>query len=191
MGLVTCADCGESISDAAASCVHCGRERALDAAYPFFPVATHKFVLLSLTTLGFYQLFWCYQQWKRIQIATGESISPFWRAVWAPLWGFSLFARIHRRGVVEGLEVEWASGFLGTVFLLLSMMWRLPDPWWLIGYFNFLAVIPVQRTADQVNARARSSESPNRHYGAANVLTIIIGGALVLLAFLGTLEGEP
>ena len=57
---------------------------------PFFPVATHKFLILSICSFSIYELYWCYKNWQRIQDATGESIDPFWRAFFAPLWVFSL-----------------------------------------------------------------------------------------------------
>ncbi len=53
---------------------------------PLFPVATHKFIVLSVCSLGIYELYWCYQNWKRLKQASGERLSPFWRAVFAPLW---------------------------------------------------------------------------------------------------------
>ena len=37
---------------------------------PLFPVATHKFIVLSICTLGIYELYWCYQNWKRIKAAS-------------------------------------------------------------------------------------------------------------------------
>ena len=57
----------------------------LPAEHPYFPVATHKFVVLSICTLGLYDLYWFYQNWQRVRRRTREDLSPFWRAAFAPL----------------------------------------------------------------------------------------------------------
>ncbi|MGH7577402.1 MAG: hypothetical protein ACREM1_20010 [Longimicrobiales bacterium] len=65
-------------------------------AYPFFPVSTGKFVAMSACTVGLYDLYWFYKNWQRVRDRSGESLSPFWRAFFAPLWSFSLFRRVHQ-----------------------------------------------------------------------------------------------
>ena len=44
---------------------------------PYFSVATHKFVAMSICTFGIYELYWFYQTWKTMRDATGEKLSPF------------------------------------------------------------------------------------------------------------------
>src|SRR5262245_7614259 len=98
MVLITCQDCGHSMSDRATVCVQCGRPVEAEPSSPLlrsqapsgpvvgppapqqpelhaapavpplslFPVATHKFIVLSICTFGLYELYWCYQNWKRL-----------------------------------------------------------------------------------------------------------------------------
>lgn len=159
---------------------------------PFFPVATHKFIVLSICTFGFYELYWCYQNWKRLKAASGENLRPFWRALFAPLWNFSLFKRIRAAAVSAGVPVNWNSGALGTFYLILHMASRLPDPWWLIGFGTTIPMIPVQQAAQRVNERhvALNTEGPNHNYSKANVATIVIGGLLLILSVIGTFMPE-
>jgi hypothetical protein len=44
--------------------------------YPLFPVATHKFIVLSLCSFGLYQFYWIYQNRKRLKRASGERSIP-------------------------------------------------------------------------------------------------------------------
>ena len=74
--------------------------------FPFFPVPTHKFVVLSICTLGIYELYWAYKNWQRIRLASGETLDPFWRAFFAPFWGFSLFRRVRDRVTSESVRVD-------------------------------------------------------------------------------------
>jgi len=159
---------------------------------PLFPVATHKFIVLSICTFGIYELYWCYQNWKRLKTASGENLSPFWRAFFAPLWGFSLFKRIRAEAVSAGVPVEWNSGALATFYLVLNMTWRLPDPWWLISFGTLIPMVPVQQAVQRINERhaALSTEGRNDNYSTANVATIVIGGLFLILAVIGTFMPE-
>ncbi len=216
MSLVTCPDCGASISDTAPACVHCGRPQTPSATavapqslpgsdvaniehtgsagaqteFPFFPVATHKFVVLSICTFGIYAFYWAYKNWQRIRSASGETLSPFWRAFFAPLWGFSLFRRIRDHVTNEGVAAGWSPPFLATCYLLLSASWQLPDPWWLISLATFVPLIPVQQATQRFNEQRHVSENPNSSYTGVNVVAIVFGGILVIFGVIGTFFPE-
>lgn len=167
------------------------REEKQDA-LPFFAVATHKFVAMSLVTIGLYQYYWFYKQWRCVaRAAPREPMSPFWRTFFTPLFAFSLFARIGARAELEKLTPGWNDVVLGIAYLLLSSSWRLPEPWWLISLLAFAPVIPVQRTIDAINRRHASGPLPNRNYSGSNVVGIIVGGGILLLVVIGVLFGSP
>jgi hypothetical protein len=157
---------------------------------PFFPVATHKFVVLSICTFGFYELYWAYRNWQRIQAASGDTLSPFWRAFFATLWNFSLFGRIRDRVTRDGTAADWSPPFLATCYLLLCALWRLPDPWWLISCATFLPLIPVQQATQRFNEKQNVNEDLNSNYSGINIVVIILGGILVSLAVLGSFLPE-
>ena len=203
MTLVTCPDCGRSISDASPACVQCGRPNVVQtttaatplfAAYsprstpgtntssvplPYFEVGLGKFVVLSVVTWGFYDIYWAYQQWNRIKTRTPENLSPFWRAFFAQFWGFSLFKRVRSDASAEGVVVDWNSGFLGTVYLLIVVLWRLPDPWWLISLLSFLPLIPVVQAISALHDKREPTRDRNSRFSGANVGGVVVGGVVV------------
>lgn len=205
MALITCPDCGNSVSDLARACLQCGRpinEAASTTAYasrpapdaaaaeetlPLFPVATHKFIVLSIFSFGLYEVYWCYKNWKRLKEASGEELSPVWRAIFAPLWGFSLFRRMRDVASAAGVPVGWSPGVLATLYLVLNIAWRLPDPWWLLGFASLIPMLPVQQAAQQANARSAgvASEGRNGSYSAANIVLILLGGLIWILVVIG------
>lgn len=223
MALLNCPDCGGAVSDAAPTCIHCGRPlkqlvghpRQVDSLtavepgpasgqpletessaprvsavadeHPFFPVATHKFVVMSICTFGIYELYWCFKNWQRIRHRTGENLSPFWRAFFAPLWGFSLFRRIRAFADGQSISVGWSPGVSATFYLLLTASWRLPDPWWLISLASFVPFLAVVETTGQINGTSHATEGANASYSGGNIATIVIGGLIWLLAVVGTL----
>ncbi len=165
---------------------------------PLFPVATHKFIVLSICTFGIYELYWSYQTWKRLSSASEENMSPFWRAVFAPLWGFSLFKRIRASALSAGVPVDWSSGTLATFYLVLNLTQGLPAPWWLLSFTTVSPMIPVLQAAQRVNEHqarvnehqaALSTEGLNDNYTRANVATIVIGGLYLILTVIGTSIG--
>jgi hypothetical protein len=148
---------------------------------PLFPVATHKFIVLSICTFGLYELYWCYQNWVRLRGA-GERISPLGRALFAPLWGFQLFSRMRDAIKRDGIAVEWSAPALASVYLILSLLWGLPGLWWLLGFLTVVPFIPVQQSAQRLNDRSAFAESRNTGYTTANVITIVAGGSLFVLS---------
>ena len=154
---------------------------------PYFPVATHKFIALSLCTLGLYQLFWFYQNWQRVHRRTGEVLSPFWRALFASLWGFAFFRRVATHASLEDGRPTWSASLLGALFLGLTVASRLPDPWWLLCLLSFVPLLPVLRTTQRLNARQAPTAPENGDYSIANILTLIFGGMVLCLAILGAL----
>lgn len=48
---------------------------------PFFPVSRLKLLVMFFSTLGLYQMYWLYKNWKMVRLRTDEkNIMPFWRA---------------------------------------------------------------------------------------------------------------
>src|SRR5262245_6333778 len=161
--------------------------------FPLFAVSIHKLIVLSLCTFNGYALYWCYQNWKRIKRHDGDArIRPFWRAVFANLWGFALFARVRNLARSNGVATHWSPTLLGALYFVFAAMWRLPDPWWLLTYASVLFLIPVQQTARRVNDLYGrfTTEDRNERYTAKNIVTIVIGGTLFLLALVGTLQAR-
>lgn len=160
--------------------------------YPFFPVATHKFMVLSIFSFGLYDLYWSYQHWKRVRADSGEILSPFWRAFFAPLWNFVLFGEIRDTALAGGLKVRWHTGVLAGSYLLLSASSWLPNPWGLFSLCAFLPLVPVQLAAQRINALHGASvkEYRNTKYSAANIILIAVGGVLLFLTLLGSLSGS-
>jgi len=207
MALVACPGCGRQISDRANACFECGWSRdedvpagqaptapavgqaagpaeppaAVSPLKPFFPVATHKFVVMSIASLGAYPVYWSYQNWKRIAQATGEGLSPFWRAFFTPIWFFPLFGRVRARAEEEGIAVGWPPALLAGLYLLSLLVGFLGTFWVFLSLLGFAPLLPVLATSQAVNARHPSPEGPNSRYSLLDVGCIILGVGLLVL----------
>lgn len=144
----------------------------------YAPVRPDKFMLLSITTLGLYHVVWFYRNWKYVRDEEGESVTPWARTLFSGLFYFSLVDRLKVPGGVV----------FALLYLLSSALWRLPDPWWLVGLLNGLFLLPAVLKINRMNrhtiARPPSAGWRKRNWAAA------FGLAFVVMAFLGSL-GPP
>ena len=158
----------------------------------YFPVSARKFVVMSLFTLTFYQLYWFYKNWQRIRDRSGENISPFWRAFFSPIWGFNLLKRISDDAQSRKFEVAWSHQTLALAYLVLQVLTvKLPDPWWLIAFAAFIPLIPAVRTIAAMNAAEPAREDLNERFTAGNIAGMIVGGFFLLLVVIGSFLPEP
>lgn len=160
---------------------------AAPAEAPFLPTTTRKFAVMCLFTLGLYEIYWSYKNWQRIRARTGESLSPFWRAFWSPLWSFALFPRIHAAAKEQRVGADWSPNSLAALYLVLAVSWRLPGALWLISLLSFVAFLPVVKTVLAMNAASTHPEPENGTFSAGNMAGVIIGGVILMLAVVGTL----
>lgn len=198
MALVTCRACKRQVSGDAPACEYCGNP--LPAAAPagaapalaqapaaavdqLHPLAIHKLVLLSLCTIGLYQVFWFYRNWTRVRERTGRNLSPFWRAFFAPIWSYSLFDEVADQARAAQVRVAWSPMVHALAFFLLSAFWRLPGQWSLLCFLSVLPLVPVQLTINQM--AALRGVRPDDTFDRRHVTVVVIGGILVVLAVIG------
>src|SRR3954469_21633587 len=134
------------------------------AASPFFAVTLFKYVLIFVCTFGLYQVYWFYKNWELIKEREGFAglrISPMPRAIFSIFFCYQCFAEVrdyeHPAVPPRGL----LAGPLAAGWIVLAVMWRLPDPYWWLSALGFLFVLPVQRRVNEINAEVAPSQDRN------------------------------
>ncbi len=115
----------------------------------YHDVPVWRFVICSLVTTGFYTMWWILRNWIHIRARDQSNIWPFWRMVFAPVWMFFLADDIER---TTGAPVRRAPLIAG-LFLLANFAVFLREPFWLIGLFSFVPLVPLVRQIEQFNRR--------------------------------------
>lgn len=138
----------------------------------FYPIRVDKFIVLSVLTLGFYELVWFYRNWRSIRAATEDSLLPFWRTIFAPLFYFNLIYR------VRGTELGWGA-LLGIGYLLVQGANQLPDPFWLIESASFVFLLPVVTV---INGRVPRGMWPASSLWRAQSAALAVAGVVVIVA---------
>lgn len=111
----------------------------------YAPVRVDKFVLMSLATFGLYAMVWFYRNWRFVRDDLGESVLPWARTLFAPIFYFSLARRLKVSG----------AALLALGFLVWNGLWRLPDPWWLVTCLSFVPLLPAVLAINRMNRFAR------------------------------------
>lgn len=168
-------------------------EGQIDHAAPplFFPVSALKLLVMTTCTLGLYQIYWFYKNWSLIKERENLSIIPSLRGLFAVFFCYSLFRKIRDAAASQNLPVSLDAGGMAAGWIIVSLLWRLPDPYWLITFFSVLFLVQVQSVANAVNLAANPDQDPNSRFSGWNIAGAIMGGLIFLLAIIGTfMPGE-
>lgn len=204
MDVVRCHACEREVNARAQACLHCGAlltPRPFEAeAYDPAPavalpgavaeagelhaMALHKLVLLSTCTLGLYQVYWFWRNWRRVAERTGRPIMPFWRAVFSPLWSYSLFDEVREQARAAEVSVGWLPALMAVAFFLLSAAWRFGGAGTVLSMLSFLPLVPVQATINEM--AARRGVKPDERLDSRHIAVIAAGSVVVVLAIIGT-----
>lgn len=157
---------------------------------PFFAVSLLKIVVLSICTLGLYELYWFYRNWQLIKDREATDISPFWRAFLAVFYCYQCFSRIRDFGAANGIRPGISAGVLAAGWIITELAGILPDPYWLSGFFAIVFLLPVQAYANRVNKVAAPQHDPNSRFTPWNWVAVVVGGLLFALMVVGLLFPE-
>jgi hypothetical protein len=158
---------------------------------PFFAVSVLKLAVMSICTLGFYQPYWFYKNWDRIKADERLDIMPLMRAIFPVFFCYQLFARIKNFEHPSVQPGRLPAVLLATFWIVTTLMWRLPDPYWLPAPFSFIALLPVQRRAKEINAAVDPGHLSNSRFTALNWVAIVIFAAFFSLVLLGIFLPDP
>ncbi len=93
----------------------------------FYVVAPKKFFLMTLTTLGFYLVYWFYRNWSAVKRHTGENIWPPMRGLFYIFFTHSLFRRVDETLQAKGKSMNWQPRSLATLVVVLTILTNVLD----------------------------------------------------------------
>ena len=124
---------------------------------PWFPVSLLKLSVMSICTFGLYELYWFYENWKLIKQRRRSDILPFWRAFFAYFFCYQCFDEIREEARKLGLTPLPPAGPLAAGWIITTLLWRLPDPYWLVTFLSFVFILPVQAVANRINSMEQTA----------------------------------
>jgi hypothetical protein len=157
----------------------------MDVTPPFFPVSLTKLIVMSICSMGFYEVYWFYKNWQSIRAREQSNIYPVARAVFSVFFCYQCFSRIRDHGATLGVEPPLAAGAFASAWIISTIMWNLPVPYRYISLAASVSILPVQAYANRVNKAAAPNHDPNTRFSALNWAAIVVGGSLVVLVLIG------
>jgi hypothetical protein len=159
---------------------------ASDTKPMYFPVSLTKFVVMHFCSLGLYQAYWFYENWRLIGEREQSEASPFWRTAFAFIYCYPLFEKI--RGSAASLKIDQSISVpvLASGWILFSFLWMLPDPYGLAAFLSILFLLPVQQAANHINESLAPGHDQNGRFTAWNKVALVIGSLLFILVVIGS-----
>ncbi len=93
----------------------------------FYIVSKKKFFILYIGTLGWYEIYWFYKNWKLYKNSSDADIWPLPRAMFYIFFVHSLFRLIKEKIIDNSSSFQWSQGSNATVFVILSIISRVFD----------------------------------------------------------------
>jgi hypothetical protein len=115
---------------------------------------------------------------------------PFWRAFFAVFFCYQCFSHIRKYDHSSVTAGTLAAGPLAAGWIVLNLSWRLPDPYWLITFFAFLFILPIQQRANEINNAVAPGHDPNSRFTWQNWAGIAIGSVILALDVIGFLNPD-
>lgn len=192
----TCERCGNY------SCVECMPDRSasqvcatcdqLVGTSRYHVVPVWRLVLMSVLSFGLYEVYWMYKNWQSIKRADRSSIWPAIRALFGGFTYFSMLTDLNLYSITRmrtndtalaSLSTPRLSGALGIGYLVSSMTWRLPDPYWLITTVNVAFLVPAARRIWELSSEHARNKAAR--WSWSHSVASLLGLAFWLLALLG------
>jgi len=151
-----------------------------------------KFLLLYTLSLGFYSIWWIYNHWRFFKERESSDIMPVWRAIFSIFFIYGLFERMlifARKN--NPSTYAYSSGFLAGIYIVLNLLSRLPDPYWMIAFgsaFCFVQPIQAFNSALDNSKEYRAKQTPG--LSAGQVVIVILGSIFWFLMLLGLFMPE-
>jgi hypothetical protein len=140
---------------------------------------TTRFMILYFATLGTYPLFWMYDQWTFLKNKQNLNISPGARAFFSSLWAGSLAGEVQKYLKKENINISYSPALIGVSYFILSILYKLPDPYWLIALLSFMPILPI---LDAMNQYYEKHDSHLQESKLAWWQNVLIGIGLLFLA---------
>ena len=206
-----CNNCGKHNPEGSKFCQHCGKKftehySATEGHSSVVPKSTHEFIsqhttpypyvislwkffILSIVTFGLFDIYWFYRQWKSFYAVKNQKhgwFYIFFISLFAGFSSFSLFKIIAK----EVKEVDQRRGLeatgLSIAYILLNILYKLPNPYWLLSSLSIFALLPVQRAINYYWEKKYDDKVVRSGFGVWNFIVAFIGIIVVILALYGT-----
>jgi len=198
---MNCKNCNTPLRSDAKICDRCHKEVEVEkevGEVEFFSVSTTKLVLLSTATLGLYEIYWFYKNFKAIKEADNGNISVLGRSIFSIFYCNTLFEKVFALAKKNNYPASYSSGMISALYVVLLLIGRVwgklenVDPvlaliLFVVAYLTPIPLVIVQKAVNFNNSKIKGQPVHNTKFTVWEILIVIVGGIFVVLSFLGYL----
>lgn len=149
-------------------------------------INTHKFIILSVLTFGLYHIWWIFKAWRFFLQKDQSDIMPAMRTIFAIFFLYPLFTEISAYAKEKNYSKDYPKPLFFIVYLILSLMVRLPDPYWILSILSFICLIPAFKALNYAKLKSSEFQTIERtEWSAKYIVTIVIGSIFWILVLFG------
>ena len=154
-----------------------------DAPVMYFDISKKRMVLCSILTLGLYDLYWMYQNWKALKIARKDPDNgPLGQTVFWIFYLYSLFKTIFKDADKVGFKSRYSAGVLFGTYLLMAIITQsnaFPAfIFWMMIFISPFVLFPVMDAIRANNKALDEAAVPRRKITLGEVIILLIGGLI-------------
>jgi hypothetical protein len=140
-----------------------------------FPVGLFKLAIMSVTTLGVYQGYWMYRNWKYLRQRRKIKANSVRRSDYPFFFIYPLFREIRAVGATISSQPMVAPQLLFVLWLALTFLVNLPDPYYFLGNLDIIPILIVQNYVLKLNREYGCERFIDYKLTAKNWLSIVVG----------------
>ena len=153
----------------------------------YYSVPLRRFFLLSVLSFGLYDMYWLFKNWECVRDNEKIKINPLLRAIFAPIFSYSLFKRVN----LSLKEIEYRAlippVILFIVYFSSVVFTNISDGIFPLPSISFLPLLYVQK---QINIVHQKSDIEKVDYPVTWPQKILIAMGLIgwfgiLLSYVG------
>ena len=194
-----CPFCSEKIAPGMTKCTHCGEEfgahsikpglsKEVAQIIPDLQPALH-FAVLSAATLGLYEIYWFYRNWRQLGAYKELDILPGWRTagLFIPIYGqylaYDLFRNIRDLAKALGVDKSYSPGLILFGWLTLIALWFLPHPLWFFGLLSVWPLVAVHKVLNSYWQKTQPGLAEKLEFAREEKFLLLLGGILLFFVF--------
>ncbi len=156
----------------------------------FLYISPARLIIMSIVSMGIYELYWIYKNWRYMKERYGMDITPFWRGFFGLFFCHSLLRKIHEDQESNSIQTPTFSPvLLATVWVILSIIAALLSNLIIYAFIPaFLCLVPVQIYINEVTSK-RNPEQKYYGWSSGHVVCLVYGIFGWSVALAGLLMG--
>jgi RNA polymerase subunit RPABC4/transcription elongation factor Spt4 len=172
-----CSECDTTADVSFRTCPKCGALLQLE----YYGISVTKLVLLSLLTLGLYELYWFYRNWSLIKAQEQVKIIPILRAVFSVFFCYQLFKKVRLSAQALGYKRSYSPALSAAGYIIITLLVNLPDPFWFFALFAFLPLLSVQDAIIFNNLHLATPVEERAKFSTVEIIVAVVGGIILAL----------